>query len=449
MDRRSTLQVALLLVLTGAFTACDVYTPELLRGSGQTLADSGGTGDRTEADGGTSGSGSGSGLGGVGNGGSRDGSGGALPSGGDSSAGSASGTGGTSTGGLAVGGASTGGATGETAAGGTGGASGGTGSGGLSTGGDSPGGLATGGASSGGAETSGGTDGGAAGVAGAAPLAGAPYGGAAAGGPPDGGMAGSATPAGGAGTGGAPSGGQQTGGVSTGGEATGGAPTGGLASGGSSSGGAETGGLPAGITVIDLLDEANNAIELSNGEGLWYVFHDGSADGVITPDTPRDTTARVVPVSLPAARDGSLLGVHVVANDGFAAWGAGVGFNLNSPDSSTRLPYDVSPYTGIVLWARAGTGTVSLRLKLVTADIAPDTEPGGECAENCSDAFGAALDLTEAWREYSVPFSTLTQQGWGTVPPNGFSPTTVLAVQLHADAGVAFDLWLDDVRFYD
>ncbi|HOU93550.1 MAG TPA: hypothetical protein PLU22_21005 [Polyangiaceae bacterium] len=61
------------------------------------------------------------------------------------------------------------------------------------------------------------------------------------------------------------------------------------------------------------------------------MFHHGSADGVITPDTTRAT----------AARDGSLLGVHVLADDGFTAWGAGVGFNLNSPDPSPRLPHDV------------------------------------------------------------------------------------------------------------
>jgi hypothetical protein len=48
-----------------------------------------------------------------------------------------------------------------------------------------------------------------------------------------------------------------------------------------------------------------------------------------------------------------------------------------------------------------------------------------------------------------VPFSGLTQQGWGYPRPAGFDPTAVLAVQLHVDAGVAFDLWLDDVRFYE
>ncbi len=102
-----------------------------------------------------------------------------------------------------------------------------------------------------------------------------------------------------------------------------------------------------------------------------------------------------------------------------------------------------------MLWARAGTGTVTLRLKLVTADNAPDTEPGGECVENCNDAFGTVLELGETWQEYSVPFSGLTQQGWGHVPPAGFDPTAVLTVQLHVDADVAFDLWVDDVRFYE
>ncbi|GEM_PF-1749400 len=439
MDRRAQLQLALLLLLPGAVAACDVYTPELLRGSGRIPAESGGTGDGPEAVGGTPGGGSSGGLGGVGTGGAPDGSGGVVPSGGDPSGGASGGMGSESTGGLGTGGslASTGGATGETATGGIGGSS--SDSGGLSTGGDSAGGDL-----GGGMEIGGGEAGGATGAAGTAPLAGAPSGGATAGDPPDGGTAGSPAPTGGALTGGAPSGGQGTGGTGSGGEATGGAPSGGVTSGGTG-----TGGLPAGITVIDLLDEANNAIELWNGGGLWYVFHDGSADGVITPDTPRDTTARVTPVALPAARDGSLLGVHVVANDGFVAWGAGVGFNLNSPDPSTRLPYDVSPYAGLVLWARVGTGTVTLRLKLVTADIAPDTEPGGECVEDCNDAFGAVLELTEAWQELSVPFSGLTQQGWGYAPPAGFDPTAVLAVQLHVDAGVAFDLWLDDVRFYE
>jgi hypothetical protein len=197
-----------------------------------------------------------------------------------------------------------------------------------------------------------------------------------------------------------------------------------------------------------MLDVENNSIELQDGQGLWYTFHDGSADGVITPDTPR-TTEEVIPVTLPVPRAGNVLGVHVVADDGFAQWGGGVGFNLNSPDPDIRLPYDVSPYTGIVFWGRAGSGSVPLRVKLVTADIAPTTDPGGECTADCNDAFGYAITLTTGWEEFEVPFSALEQQGWGAVPPGGFDPTGVLTVQLHVDASTAFDIWLDDVRFYE
>jgi hypothetical protein len=95
MDRRAQLQLALLLLLPGAVAACDVYTPELLRGSGRIPAESGGTGDGARGRRGDSGRrierwarpGS------VGTGGAPDGSGGVVPSGGDPSGGASGGMG--------------------------------------------------------------------------------------------------------------------------------------------------------------------------------------------------------------------------------------------------------------------------------------------------------------------------------------------------------------------
>ncbi len=373
-----------------------------------------------EGAGGAPGTGGGSGTGGeVATGGSGR-NGGEPATGGEVTTAGGIAGGGTTTGGAPIGG-SLAGAGGETAGGSL---LGGQTSGGAGSGGESSGGIATGGVATGG-ESSGGT------VSGGAPTGGAGAGGVA-----------------GALTGGVPTGGAPTGGAPTGGAPTGGAPTGGAPTGGAPTGGVGTGGLPPGITLIDFLDEANDVIELQDGEGQWYTFHDRSTTGVITPDTPRDAAADVIPVALPTPRGGSLLGVHVVANDGFTEWGAGVGFNLNSPDPTIRRKYDVSSYTGLDFWARSGSGTVSLRVKLVTADIAPTTDPGGECTQSCNDAFGYAIDLTTAWREYSIPFSSLTQQGWGATPPGGFDPTGVLTVQLHVDTGVPFDIWLDDVGFY-
>ena len=387
MSRQPALRTATPIVAAVAVYACNVYTEDLLFDPADFRPHTGGmeTGGVDESGGWTGGRSASGGLGGAGTGGELEAPGGAAAAAGV----------------LATGG--------DALTGGSGG-----------TGGEETGGT-TGGAVPGGAGGEGGTAGGASG-------------------------AGSGS--GGHATGGVPTGGYAAGGATTGGASSGGAPTGGAPTGGAPTGGIGTGGLPPGFTAIDMLDVVNNTIELEDGQGLWYVFHDGSTDGVITPDTPR-TTDDLIPEALPAPRDESLLGVHVVANALFTSWGAGVGFNLNSPDEDTRLKYDVSPYTGIVFWGRTGTGSVTVRVKLVTADIAPETEPGGECVADCSDAFGQEIDLTTAWKEYSVPFSELTQQQWGYAPPGGFDTTGVLAVQLHANAGVAFDIWLDDVRFYE
>jgi hypothetical protein len=381
---RSFPRIALPLVIAVGAHACNIYTEELFGQPSPPESQSGGTGAGGAAETGGTTGGNWT-TGGVATGGMPSGSAGVAPTGGAANGGEPA------TGGIA----DSGGTGGSSLTGGT------SGSGGLSAGGASgEGGVLA----SGGAPTGGNDPGGAGGVA--------------------------------------------TGGAATGGAPTGGAPTGGAPTGGAPTGGMGTGGLPPGITAIDMLDVENHTIELSDGAGEWYVFHDGSTDGVVAPDTPR-TTDDLVPVPLPSPRDESLLGVHVVANDLFTSWGAGLGFNLNSPDGTARLKYDVSPYTGIVFWGRSGSGSVTVRLKVITADIAPDTESGGECATNCNDAFGTPIALTTEWQQYPIAFADLAQQGWGTVPPGGFDPTGVLAVQLHADAGVAFDIWLDDVCFYE
>ena len=331
-------------------------------------------------------------------------------------------TGGTpSTGGTSTGGARSGGAP-----------SGGAPSGGAPSGGDAGGSARTGGAPSGGT-SSGGTGG-----------TTSSTGGAAIGGSDDTGGAPVAGGAGGVVTGGAAtSGGQDVGGTS--GAApnpTGGAPaTGGASNGGDATGGAVT---APGYTVIDLVDTANNSIELADGEGYWYTIDDGG--GTISPDT--SGSEKLVATDLPEERDGSLLGIHVVADDGFDTWGSGLGFDLNSPSSSTKNKYDVSRYTNLVFWARAGTGSFDMRVNVLTAEIVADTNPGGECTTKCDDAYGVDISLDETWREYTIGLTAppLAQVGWGADP--GFDPSSVLSIQFQAGVGVAFDIWIDDVQFY-
>lgn len=279
------------------------------------------------------------------------------------------------------------------------------------------------------------------------------------GGVPIGGATGGFTPTGGVSTGGA----SPTGGVGpTGGDGTGGggAPTGGVppTGGVAPTGGAGTGGGPATggagpgtFVTIDALEELNDTIELSDGQGYWYTYHDDSASGTIAPDTQRNAAHQVAPTALATARADSTLAVHVTANNLFTVWGSGVGFDLNN-----KNVYDLSGYTGIVFWARA-EAAVTMRLKVLTAEIVLNTEPGGECvqpasptpAQQCGNAYGYRVNLTTAWQEFRIPFASLTQEsGWGQVPPAGFNPESALSVQLQAAKNVAWDVWLDDIRFY-
>jgi len=121
-----------------------------------------------------------------------------------------------------------------------------------------------------------------------------------------------------------------------------------------------------------------------------------------------------------------------------------MGCDLNNPgnDATTRLPYDISPFLGIALWAK---GDVSIRVSLPTEATTPSAE-GGSCATNCSDNHGIVIALTPSWTQYVVAFAQLAQEGWGQAA--AFDPMTVLALQFQAGANVPFDVWVDDVGLY-
>jgi hypothetical protein len=57
--------------------------------------------------------------------------------------------------------------------------------------------------------------------------------------------------------------------------------------------------------------------------------------------------------------------------------------------------------------------------------------------------------LSQDWRLYTIDFSELVQETWGTQSPGG-SPdlTQVLSIEFHLPAVLDFDLWLDDIAFF-
>jgi hypothetical protein len=214
-------------------------------------------------------------------------------------------------------------------------------------------------------------------------------------------------------------------------------------------GGAEDDGVdpPPGPTdLIDDLEDGDDAISEANGRlGGWYTFNDESTTGTQIPPSESftPTTGGAGGSAFAAATSGT----------GFTVWGAGMGFDLNNPSAvgqiGDRAPYDASVYAGITFKAR---GNVPIRVSLEVVGVTP-TDRGGTCVpsttegEECDDLHGASLDLTSEWKEYSLAFSQLRQQGWGKAVP--FAATDVTSVLFQADKDLMFDVAVDDVGFYE
>jgi len=185
--------------------------------------------------------------------------------------------------------------------------------------------------------------------------------------------------------------------------------------------------------IDDLEDNDGSIINQGGRVGAWYTYHDATVGGMQTPEmgtafTPSDCGHASVKC---AHTNGS----------GFTDYGAGFGFDFNN-DGTAKGLYDVSSFTGIAFWAK---GT-PFRLKVLTAATVPTAE-GGTCSTTkCSDNFGTAIAATADYQQFVVPFSSLTQEGWGDKAT--FDPKTVIGVQFQVAKNVTFDISIDDVGLY-
>jgi hypothetical protein len=210
--------------------------------------------------------------------------------------------------------------------------------------------------------------------------------------------------------------------------------------------GGEASVAPTGPSMVDDFEDGNPyIIEQDDRNGAWYVSNDGRAN-----QTPRPGTA-VLPVMLQPARGESRRGLHTTGGP-FPEWGALIGTSLVL-NGATSAPYDLSGYTGIAGWVRAGSGSssgpgsgpvaTSVRLNLPSTQ----TNTGGACSSSCNDHFGFEVPLSSEWQRFELPFSELAQSGFGTAAP---SPDLehVTAIQFFFPQDVRFDLWIDDIELY-
>jgi len=71
---------------------------------------------------------------------------------------------------------------------------------------------------------------------------------------------------------------------------------------------------------------------------------------------------------------------------------------------------------------------------------------GGSCTTLCGDSFGFVVDLTDDWQPHVVPWSSLTQAGWGTKATFDESQTT--GIDFGLESGWVFDAFGDDSGFF-
>jgi hypothetical protein len=213
------------------------------------------------------------------------------------------------------------------------------------------------------------------------------------------------------------------------------------ASGDAASGDAADAGLVT--ELIDNMEAHNGLIPRVNGrDGEWYVFNDGTDGGIETPASG----SSFPDFAISPPRGSSMYAVRMYGS-GFTGWGAGVGFNINSPtigpNGGKRLTYDASPYRGFMFYARTLSGaTATLAMEV------PDhnTDPSGGICTACGDHFFSHVTITASWAQYVVYYTDLKQAGWGRPQKSALDPTQIYGVSFIV-ASMPFDVWVDDIYF--
>lgn len=190
--------------------------------------------------------------------------------------------------------------------------------------------------------------------------------------------------------------------------------------------------------VLDDVEDGDDAILGADGRvGYWFSYKDDADSGSS--------------VSLPMAMTpGANASTHAIVVAGksssTAEYGPGFGFpllgvELGSSGASLSCPYDVSSYSGISLWLKA-TGVTSLEVLIPTSATTPSAE-GGVCATDCNDHFARSVSVSSTWALVEIPFSSLTQGGWGAVTT--FDAHRVTGVDFGVAPGATFEVWVDEL----
>jgi hypothetical protein len=219
---------------------------------------------------------------------------------------------------------------------------------------------------------------------------------------------------------------------------------------------------PALITTVETADAgfSNTCIH-----GQWYLE---ALNGTTTPVAAGrpNNLVPVVPSSITIGTDpldpSSTFAVHVTGsgqqNKGTTFAFAQLTASLNAPSATQIGSVDASAYTGIQFYAIINTGMTGARLTVANQYTDP---AGGRCTttpgqpNSCFDHPGTQLMITTTWMKYQIPFTSLTQLGFGNPSPTGAMFPKSAITLLKWDIGIPttdptppWELWVDDLTFY-
>jgi hypothetical protein len=158
--------------------------------------------------------------------------------------------------------------------------------------------------------------------------------------------------------------------------------------------------------------------------GGWFVFHDPTPSGIMTPPTID---------AFPTALAGGV--IHTTGR-GFIDWGGGIGFNFQGAGALT--PIDASDWKGITFRA---WGTSAMHVGLATMATMPEFN---KC-KKCYDHFAVDIYLTPEPKTYTFSWDELRPGGWGTKV--ALDPKTIVGLNFTSKGGVPWDFTLDDLKF--
>ncbi len=194
--------------------------------------------------------------------------------------------------------------------------------------------------------------------------------------------------------------------------------------------------------MIDNLEDNDSLICDTRGrQGGWYTVHDETG-----------TLAEFLPASIPGGRGTSRYAARMTGS-GFTEWGALMALELNFDTLSVvPRPYGASGNGGIRFWMKSNA---PVSVAFPTSQTNPVAN-GGTCIgsfdiDGCYDHFQFLISApSDEWVEYDVPFAALTRRGGGGSAT--WDPSHLIgvgfAVSPLVPADRTFDVWVDDVRFY-